>query len=143
MKKGLYFLVFFVLFPVVLCKAQNSVVVGEIAPMDMFLIGIEKNDATYTLTYKDQHAQNFNALKSFSFKENMFESFYAMIIKGFETMPTDTKMDFSGVTMLVHYEKQSGQVMAQFKEVDKSLNVISFSQFLSQNQISTIFGKKH
>ncbi|MDI9312863.1 MAG: hypothetical protein QM535_21815 [Limnohabitans sp.] len=143
MKKYFWFLVFFVGLTTTFCKAQNSVVVGEIAPMDMFLIGIEKNDATYILTYKDQHAKNFNELKSFSFKENMFESFYTTIIKGFETMPTDTKLDFSGVTMLIHYEKQSGQVMAQFKEVDKSLNAISFSQFLSQNQISTIFGKKH
>lgn len=143
MKKSLFYLLFFVLSPVTFCMAQNTVVVGEIAPMEMFLIGIEKTNDTYTLTYKDQHSKDFNALRNFSFKESSFESLYSTLSKGFDTIPADIKMEFSGIMVVIHYEKQSEHVMVRFMEVDKAASVLGYSQFLTKSQIETIFGKKH
>jgi hypothetical protein len=125
---------------------EKAIEIGKIAPMGMFIISMEKTKDTYTVTYRDYKFIQITEIKSFSFKDenNAFEDLYAMIIKGFDTMPEeDTMLELGGKHVWLHYEKSMGFPVFRFAHaVDANANVIGFSQLLSKKQVIKLFSKK-
>jgi len=125
-----------------------GVEIGKIQPMGQPAhMSITKDGDIYGFTYKDAEFTHIVKYHSFFFRDvdNAYNSFYDMIMKGFEEMPAEPiKLELHDQFVWLKFSKQMGIKLVTFTStIDKSpgSREISSKDF-NKKQIEKLFGKK-
>jgi hypothetical protein len=129
-------------------KKPTGTEIGKIQPMGQPVhISIYKQDDIYVFTYKDSDFVTMDVYQSFMFKDidNAYQSFYEMIMKGFEDMPEEEiKLELEHQFVWLKFSKRLGIKLVTFKSTEsktEGARVISSKEF-NKKQIEKLFGKK-
>lgn len=126
-------------------KKSRTVEVGRVGPLGKQNLWCERTGNEYTFYYKDMKSPGMATVQSFSFKDidNAFDDLYAMIMNGFDEMPTDnTIVKLPKDIIWLHYEKVVGATSFQFWHGDSRQMDAGVSQLLTKGQVQKLFGKR-
>lgn len=124
----------------------NRTEIGKITPGGILAMECEKMEDTYYFTYKDIKFTAIDERKIFRIKDvdNAFETLYAILIEGFDTMPSEPIiLEFPEGYLYLDYEKMVGMPIVSFRHVTSKTEyaAIGVSQQFTKKQIDRLFGK--
>lgn len=127
-------------------ERPNRIEIGKITPGGVWAMECEKMLDSYFFTYKDISYTTMEVRKTFEIADvdNAFETLYAILIEGFETMPSESIIiEFPGGYLYLEYEKVVGMPVVNFKHDSSKteFEIVGVSQQFTKKQIDRLFGK--
>lgn len=126
-------------------KAPNeNDLIGKVSVAGNFAMKIEKLGDTYYFTYRDVNFKHIYETKEFKLQDidNAFESLYAILVDGFESMPKESiELEFPDGMLSLQYTKVFGISSVCFYHTDKN-GITGYTMEINRKQIDKLFGKK-
>lgn len=124
----------------------NRKEIGKITPGGVWAIECEKMLDSYYFTYKDVSFTTIEVRKTFKIEDidNAFETFYAILAEGFDTVPKEPIiLEFPEGYLYLYYERVVGMPVVSIRHITSKHEYAptGFTQQFTQKQIDRLFGK--
>lgn len=127
-------------------SADQEVLIGEHKKHGYAIVKCTKSQSRYTFWYENYRDPAQNETKSFSFEnvDGDFESLYAMIMDGFETIPeAPVILQLPNDVVWLNFIKSYGTVKFRFSHDDgRSTEGMAVTDWMTKKNVKKLFGKR-